>query len=399
MKKRVVIVGGGYAGIRAMQHLSTLPYISVTVIDKNPFHYLQTEAYALIAQRATLVDVTVDLPALCKSYPRSTFVKAEVTGIDFAAKKVEAGQEDFYYDYLIFAMGSRTFFPDTIAGLHAYAHGVKSLKNAFRFRQQFEQQLFERMNSEADEQCRDFSVVIAGAGLSGVEIAAEMADYTRWFMHKNRMICESITICLVASRDEVLTGMHPYLKAKAKARLQALGVTIVFGSRVASVEPDTAVLEDGRRLGFDFMIYAGGIMASPLTKTLEVSRNKKGQIAVERTLAVKGKDDAFAIGDAADMRDAAGHPLPATANGAEKSAALAVLNIVRSIRNEPMIERPIRLEGYMVALGRFNAAVVLFERIKFSGVAGFIMKRLITDRYKYLLDRYAYKTFRRFPKV
>lgn len=399
MNKRVVIVGGGYAGIRAMQHLSTLPYISVTLIDKNPFHYLQTEAYALIAQRATLVDVTVDLPALCDSYPQTAFVKAEVTGIDFSAKKVETENGCYYYDYIILAMGARTHFPDSISGLHAYAHGVKSLKNAFRFRQQFEQQLFERMNSEADTTCRDFSVVIAGAGLSGVEIAAEMADYTRWFMRKNCMVCREISIHLIASRDEVLSGMHPYLKRKAKARLKALGVSVEFGSRVVSVESDCAVLGSGRKIGFDFMIYAGGIIASPLTKTLEVTRNKKGQIEVDQTLLVTGKQDAFAIGDVADMRDVSGHPLPATANGAEKSAALAVLNILRIIRGEPPVERSIRLEGYMVALGRFSAAVVLFDRIKFSGLLGFVMKRLITDRYKYLLDRHAYKTFRRFPKA
>ncbi|WP_345971226.1 FAD-dependent oxidoreductase [Sulfurimonas sp. HSL1-6] len=398
MTKRVIIVGGGYAGVRAMQHLSARPYIQVTLIDKNPFHYLQTEAYALIAQQATLVDVTVDLPALCESYAYAAFVKAEVTGIDFEAKKVVTETRDYYYDYIILAMGSRTFFPDTIPGLHDYAHGVKSLKNAFRFRQQFEQQLFARMNSEGDEECRRFNIVVAGAGLSGVEIAAELADYTGWFMQKNRMLCDSIDVHLIASRDEVLAGMHPYLQAKAKARLQKLGVNVIFGSRVAAVEPNEAVLDSGRRVAFDFMIYAGGIIAPRLVHTLDVERNKKGQIAVHRTLAIVGKEDAFAIGDVADIRAEDGRPLPATANGAEKSAALAVLNLLRCNRSEPMLERSIRLEGYMVALGRFNAAVVIFGRIKFSGFLGYVMKRLITDRYKFLLDSTAYKAFRHRPK-
>ena len=300
MNKRVVIIGGGYAGVRAMQHLSARPYMQVTLIDKNPFHYLQTEAYALIAQQATLVDITVDLPALCSSYENVTFVKADVTGIDFDARRVTAGTRELYYDYIVLAMGSRTFFPDAIPGLHDYAHGVKSLKNAFRFRQQFERQLFERMSSEADEECRRFNVVVAGAGLSGVEIAAEMADYTRWFMRKNRMLCDNIDVYLIASHDEVLSGMHPYLKAKAKTRLQTLGVTVVFGERVASVEPNTAVLTSGRRVDFDFMIFAGGIIASKLARSLDVERNKKGQIAVHPSLAVVGKEDAFAIGDTAD---------------------------------------------------------------------------------------------------
>lgn len=396
MSKRVIVIGGGYAGIRAMQHLSTCPSMRVTVIDKNPFHYLQTEAYALIAQQATLVDVTVDLPALCGSYENVTFLKAEVEAVDFDAKRVLTDKEELYYDYLILAMGSRTFFPDTIPGLHAYAHGVKSLKNAFRFRQQFERQLFERMNSEGDEECRQFNVVVAGAGLSGVEIAAEMADYTQWFMRKNRMMCDTINVHLIASRQELLAGMHPYLQAKAKARLNRLGVIVAFGSRVASVEAQTAVLENGRRIDFDFMIYAGGIIAPKLAWSLDVQRNKKGQISVEPSLAVVGKSDAFAIGDSADLRDANGRPIPATANGAEKSAELAAWNILRLSRGESALERSIRLEGVIVALGRFNAAVVLFERIKFSGLFGYVMKRLIINRYKFLLDHRAYKAFRRF---
>lgn len=395
MNKRVLIVGGGYAGVRAMQHLSAHPALEVTLIDQHPYHYLQTEAYALIAHRASLIDVTVDLPALCRSYENVTFVKAKVIGIDFERKKVTSEQREFYYDYVILAMGSRTFFPDTIPGLHDFAHGVKSLKNALRFRQQFEQELYERMCSEGDAACRRFSVVVAGAGLSGVEIAAEMADYTRWFMRENRMMCDGIDIHLIASGDEVLKGMHPYLKRKAGERLEKLGVVTVYGSRVTSVEAGRARLSTGRTIDFDFMIFAGGIIASTLTKVLDVKRNKKGQIAVTPELCVIGKEDAFAIGDVAEIMGVDGTPLPSTANGAEKSAELAAHNILRSRRGEKLRGHGIRLEGYMVALGRFNAAVVIFNRIKFSGLLGYVMKRLITDRYKFLLDSRAYKAFRR----
>lgn len=395
MTKRVVIVGGGYAGIRAMQTLGNYPYMQVTIIDKQPFHYLQTEAYALIAQMASLVDVTVDLPSLCESYSHATFVKAEVTDIDFDARRVATDKRDIYYDYIILAMGSRTYFPDTIPGLHQYAHGVKSLKNAFRFRQQFEQQLFERMRSEADDLCRQFSVVVAGAGLSGVEIAAEMADYTHWFMRKNRMVCDKIEVQLISSRDEVLPGMHPYLKRKAKARLEKLGVNVLFNSRVASVEPNAAVLENGDHIPFDFMIFAGGIIASKLARTIDVQCNAKGQIAVGFDCRILGHDDAFAIGDVAELKGSDGHPLPATANGAEKSGEMAAENIVRINRSEPPLTYGIKLEGVLVALGRFNAAVVLFDTIRFSGLPGYIMKRIITDRYKYLLDNRAYKAFHR----
>ncbi len=393
--KHVVIVGGGYAGIRVMQKLAFTGLVRITLIDRFPYHYLQTEAYALIAQRATLTDVTVDLPALCRSYPNVTFKKATVRGVDFRARNVQTETEELPYDFVVFAMGSRTFFPENIPGLKRYAHGVKSLQRAFGFRQRFEQELFERMCSEADESCRNFSVVVAGAGLSGVEIAAEMADYTRAFMRENRMLCNGLDIYLISSHDGVLRGMDAYLCEKAKSRLEALGVKLVTRSRVVSVTEREVRLDSGRALAYDFMIFAGGVVASTLTRTLDVERNAKGQIVVTPQLHLPGNDEAYAVGDVAELRGSDGRVLPATANGAEKSAERAARNIVRSLRGLPLLQCPIRLEGILVALGRYHAAVVLFGRIRFSGIAGYVMKRLITDRYKYLLDARAYRVFRK----
>ncbi len=398
MAQKVVIVGAGYAGIRVMQRLSGCRDVEVTLVDQHPYHYLQTEAYALIAQQATLSDVTVDVPALCASYPQTVFVKAKVTGADFDARYVRTDKGEIPYDYLVLAMGSRTYFPQTVPGLKTYSHGVKSLQRAFEFRQKFERELFERMGSEGDGECRNFAVVVAGAGLSGVEIAAEMADYTRRFLRKNRMLCDGVEIVLIASHHELLSGMHPYLQRQAKDRLEALGVNIVFGSRVASVDAVSVTLENGQRIKFDFMIFAGGTVASTLTRKLPLERNERGQISVTSEARVKGRENVFAVGDVAQLTTAEGKRLPATANGAEKSAELAAENILRSVRGLPLLRRTIRLEGFMVALGRYNAAVLLFDRIRFGGLAGGVMKRLITDRYKYLLDSRAYKTFRRLKR-
>ena len=177
MKKQLIIIGGGYGGIRAMQGLSSVKELDIVLIDQNPYHYLQTEAYALIANEVTLTDVTVDLVALCKRYKNTRYKKAAIRDIDLISKKLKSDDEELSFDYLIIATGSCTNFPDSIAGLEQYSHGVKTLKRAFEFKQQFEQQLYERMQSEEDLFCKAFNVVIGGAGLSGVEIAAEMGHY------------------------------------------------------------------------------------------------------------------------------------------------------------------------------------------------------------------------------
>jgi len=398
MKKQLIIIGGGYGGIRAMQGLSRVKELDITLIDQNPYHYLQTEAYALIANEVTLTDVTVDLVALCKRYKNTSYKKASIKDIDLLGKKVKCEDGDLSFDYLIIATGSRTNFPKTIAGLEEYSHGVKTLQRAFEFKQQFEFQLYERMQSEEDLFCKAFNVVIGGAGLSGVEIAAEMGNYAQKFIHENRMLCDGIQIYLIASRDKVLDGMHPYLQEKTQQRLEALGVKVLYNTRITQVQKDAVVLQDGKEIGFDFMIFAGGVKASTLATALGCPLNAKGQVKVDATLQVSCHKNIYAIGDVAALVDAKGEVIPATANAAEQSAGIVVQNIKAQLKGKDPKHAFVGLQGMMVALGGLNAAVVLFNTFKVSGFLGYFLKRLITWRYKFLLDRHALKAYKAMKK-
>ena len=312
MKKRVIIVGGGYGGVRVMQRLSSIEGLEILLIDQNPYHYLQTEAYALIANAVTITDVTVDLVALCRRYKNTVYKKARITEIDLPAKCVKSAEESLYYDYLVIATGSCTNFPSSIPGLETYSHGVKTLQRAFEFKQQFESQLYESMQSEEDRLCKAFNVVIGGAGLSGVEIAAEMGHYAKKFVQDNRMMCEGIQICLIASGDKVLAGTNPYIQEKARKRLQDLGVKVFYNTRIQEVREEEVLLSNGGSIQFDFMIFAGGTKGSPLTRAVSCKRNTKDQIIVDRTLQVNGHKNVYAVGDIAaleqqDFRAAAAH--------------------------------------------------------------------------------------------
>ncbi len=398
MKKKLIIIGGGYGGIRAMQGLSSVKELDIVLIDQNPYHYLQTEAYALIANEVSLTDVTVDLVALCKRYENTEYKKAIITDIDLAVKKVKCNDEELSFDYLIMATGSRTDFSAAIAGLEQHSHGVKTLQRAFEFKQQFEFQLYERMQSEEDLFCKAFNVVIAGAGLSGVEIAAEMGHYAKQFIHDNRMLCEGIQIYLIASREKVLDGMNPYLQKKTKKRLEELGVKVLYNTRIAEVKEDEVLLNNGSRIGFDFMIFAGGVKASPLAATLGCPLNEKGQVVVDQSLQVTCHTNVYAIGDVAALTDPGGKVIPATANAAEQSAGVVVKNIKAQLKGERPQHAFIGLQGMMVALGGRNAAVVLFNTFKVSGILGHLLKKAITWRYKYRLDSHTLKAYEMMQK-
>jgi NADH dehydrogenase len=398
MKKRLIIIGGGYGGVRTMQGLSGIAELEIILIDKNPYHFLQTEAYALVANTRTITDVTVDLVALCQSYHNTVYKKAEIKSVDLAEKKVKIGDEVLDFDYLVIATGSRTDFPSSIAGLHAYAHGVKTLQRSFAFKQQFEYELYARMQSEEDFLFKAFNVVVGGAGLSGVEIAAEMGHYAKKFIRDNRIMCEGIQIYLIASRGKVLDGTHPYLQAKAKKRLDELGVKVLYETRISEVKEKSVLLNNGSSVDFDFMIFTGGVKASPLTKALGSPLNAKDQILVEATLQVKYFKNVYAIGDAAALVDAGGKIVPATANAAEQSAGVVVKNIKAQLKGERPQHAFIGLQGMLVALGGRQAAVVLFNTFKVSGFLGYLLKKMIFFRYKYLLDRHALKAYKALHK-
>ncbi|HEX5330051.1 FAD-dependent oxidoreductase, partial [Sulfuricurvum sp.] len=144
----VVVIGGGYGGIRAIERLTTNSDIRITLIDKNPYHYMQPEVYDFIANKVDMSDIIIDLPSLCKSFGLVEFICDEATGIDPQTSTVSLSTQSIRFDYLIIANGSRTHFPDVIKGLREHTHGVKSIPAALNFKQQFERALLNRIETQ-----------------------------------------------------------------------------------------------------------------------------------------------------------------------------------------------------------------------------------------------------------
>ncbi|MCX6073984.1 MAG: FAD-dependent oxidoreductase [Campylobacterales bacterium] len=385
-RKRVVIVGGGYAGVEALKVLATSESCDVVLIDQHPYHYLQTEAYELIANECSMTRVTIDLVALCMSYGEHvTYIKDTIREIDFQAKHIMGQNSGHAYDYLLVCTGSRTAYNGATEGLREYSHGVKTLLSALTFKQQFEQRLYQRMESEGGWCSEPFNIVIGGGGLSGVEIAAEMAYYIRVFHQDNTLTCDNIHIFLVIPHESVLEGMEPYLITQATKRLLKLGVKILNHSRITSVEEHVLILNQSEKICFDFMIFTGGIVASTITAGMDVPKNKKSQLIVDKYLAVSQYEGVFAAGDIAQLQDKEGKMLPPTAQSAEQSGRSAAVNIVALIEGKVMKPSNMKMRGVMIALGGNYASVSLLGWIRVSGIVGYMIKTVIMRGYRYLL--------------
>jgi NADH dehydrogenase len=169
----------------------------------------------------------IDLPSLCNSFRHVQFVCEEVTGIDTAAQNVTTPTQKIAYDQLIIATGSRTYFPPFIKGLREHTHGVKSIPSALDFNQQFERALLNRIEAQTQGcEVKPFNIVIGGAGLSGVEIAAEMAAYANHFYQNGNFGCRGVDVYLIDAYESILFGMDPFLIQNSHERLVQLGVHV-----------------------------------------------------------------------------------------------------------------------------------------------------------------------------
>ena len=374
----VVVMGGGYGGIRAIERLIKNSSINVTLIDKNPYHYMQAEVYEFIANRVDMSHVIIDLPSLCKSFASVRFICEKVTSIDPMKNQIETTMQTLNYDYLVIATGSKTYFPDFIPGLREHTHGVKNIPAALDFKQRFEKALLNRIESQSKGcDIKPFNIVIGGAGLSGVEITAEMAAYANQFYKNGNFGCLGVNVYLIDAYESILYGMDTFLIQCAYERLSALGVHIWHNNRIKEVQKNQIILDNGKTLPFEFMIFTGGISGPSLTRHLGFEINTKGHLIIDEALNISGYTNIFAIGDIAQIIDHDKKPLPPTAQLAERSGEHAALNIFRSIKNKPKLPFKYKNGGVMIALGGEYGAGILPGGIKVKGYLAYLIKKAI----------------------
>jgi len=400
--KKVIIVGGGYGGITAFKHLAGNKDLEITVIDQNPYHFLQTEVYNFIANKYIISDITVDLFSFSVGVGTNTyFVKDKVVDIDFPKNIVHTEHGKYQYDYLILAVGSRTFFPP-IEGLRENSSGVKTLTRSLNFKHQFEQKLLKNIKDEGLcplDHSGNFNIVVGGGGLSGVEIAAEMAYYARQFFRKAGYICEGVKVTLVEASPRILNGIDDFLVETAMNRLKDLGVEIIKNKKIVKVEQNKVILENTKKINMDFLIWTGGIVGSSLIPKLKLPHNRRDQIIVDDLYRVKDMDNVFAVGDCAEIKDLEeGTPLPPTAQVAVQTGEIVskhIKNIISGKKPEP---KSAKLKGIVAALGGDYGAGVIMDSIKVKGYPAYLLKEMIFLNYKYPLKKTAVKGFKEILK-
>lgn len=397
--KKVLILGGGYAGIYALKELVKNKDIEITLVDKHSYHNLQPEVYDLIANKANVADVTIDLSTLCAGFdhPHLKFLNKRVTNCDFANNNILCSDgEELAYDYLLLAVGSRTFFPQSVEGL-SNTDDLKKLHRALYFKQSFESDIFQKIESEC-QKCEDSHIVVVGAGLSGVEIAAEMAHYSSKFFKQGLFACDNMSISLISGSKDILPGMNETIVKMSLERLRDLGVNVICNTHMQKCDQNNVYLDNNQTLPYSFLIFAGGIEAANITSKFNTAKNKKGQLEVTKYLQLPEYENVFAAGDAAIIKDDDAKQMPPNVTVARESGKIAGQNILSALKGEPMCDCKPFIEGTLIALGGRYAVCNLYDKVNVKGFIGYLIKQYVFWRYKLPLQKISYSGYKKLLK-
>lgn len=365
---KVVILGGGFAGISAAKAFGNSP-CDVWLIDKTNHHLFQPLLYQVASAALSPADIAIPIREILNPYENITIMMGEVTQIDKEKQLITLRNGDqIGYEYLVVAVGARhSYFGNE--QWEAFAPGLKTINDALKIRERI------LISFEKAERCDSISeakkylnFVIIGGGPTGVEMAGAISEIAYQTMLKDfrRIDTTKTKIYLIEGSPHILPVYPEKLSIKAKGYLEQFKVNVITGKRVTGINAEGVTVE-GLFIPSENVFWAAGNQASPLLKTLDIPLDRQGRAIVDADLSIPDHPEVFVLGDAACAMDAKGKPLPGLAPVAIQQGRY-VAEIVR--RRLPKTARPpfkYRDKGSMATIGK-TKAIGTFGRLQFSGL-------------------------------
>lgn len=378
-RPRVVIVGGGFAGLACARELGGAD-IAVTVIDRRNHNLFQPLLYQVATAALSPGDIAEPIRKTLGRHRNITVLLAEVTGIDLEARTVLTDRlEPVTFDHLVLATGTdyNYFGHDDWREI---APGLKTIREARAIRQRL-LTAFEAAETADDEaaQRRLLTSVVIGGGPTGVEMAGAIAELGRFMVPRDfrHIGADRLRVVLVEGGPRLLPAFPETLAAYAANRLERLGVEIMTGRMVETMSAEE-VVAGGEAIPAGVVVWAAGVKASPAARWLGVEGDRMGRVPVDGWLEVAGLDGVYVLGDTARLEDeATGEPLPGLAQVAKQEGrwlgrALR-RRIVRGERGTPFRFRD---RGNAAVIGN-NAAVFDFGWSRLKGRAAWLLWALV----------------------
>ena len=370
-RPRIVIIGGGFGGLKAAESLARLP-VSITLVDRRNHHTFQPLLYQVATAGLSPAEIAAPIREILARHGNIEVLLGEVYGFDLDRRIVRLHGFDLSYDYFVVAAGaSHAYFGHD--EWENFAPGLKTIEDALEIRRRvllaFE--LAERQAATTGHH-EPLSFVIVGAGPTGVELAGTLAEISRRSLRDEfRNINPSQTrIILLEAGPSVLASYPQDLRESARRQLERLGVEVRLNSAVTDVKSGEIQI-GSELLPATLVVWAAGVSASPLGRELGSPTYRNGRVLVEADLTLPGHPEVFVIGDLASLKQAEGTLLPGVAPVAMQQGRWVAKQIAADMAGEPRKPFHYLDKGSLATIGR-AAAVANFGKVHISGLLAWL---------------------------
>lgn len=366
-RPRVVIVGAGFGGLEAAKTLRKQPF-DITIVDRRNHHLFQPLLYQVATAALSPSNIAVPIRPLFRDFPNVKVRLAEVKEVVARKRLLKVDNDEIPYDYLLLAAGSTTSY----FGHNEWAWdapGLKNLEDAIEIRKRVLSAFELAEASDDPEQQRALlTFVVIGGGPTGVEMAGAIAEMARFTLDQEFRDIDPPTqarVILAEGADRLLGTFHPDLSAYAQEALEKLGVEVRTGTLATELDRERVRLGD-ETISTRTIVWAAGIAASPLGRTLGLEVDRMGRVPVREDLSVAEHPEILVIGDMARFENPDGSVLPGVSPVAIQQGKHAARNIIRKISGKETLPFRYLDKGMMATIGR-NSAVADVRLFRFRG--------------------------------
>lgn len=412
-KKKILVLGGGFAGLEFCQRFRH-PDVQIQLVDRKNHHLFQPLLYQVASSGLSAPQIAQPLRGMFRKRPDVETFMDEIEGIDLAAGQATGRNRKYEFDYLILAAGAKTsYFGNNHWEKHV--HGLKTLNDAVTLRAHALGCL-EQAEITADEAERQklMTFLVVGGGPTGVEMAGSIAELGRHVMERNfrNIDPRKIRVVLIEGSDRILNTYSESLSAKARKQIEELGVEVRCGNMVQDIRARELDV-GGETLHAATIVWGAGVEAVPLTRSLGVPTDRAGRIKVEPDCSIPGYPNAFALGDLANLVDKKGKPVPGVSPAAMQMARHTA-KIIRAELGSTGASEPGKRKsfvyfdkGSMATIGR-SRAIAEIGKLRMSGFPAWMAWLLVhliflvgfRNKVLVLFDWfYSYATYRRGARV
>ncbi len=388
-KPKIVILGAGYGGlmttVRLQKHLG-INEADIVLVNKNDYHYETTWLHEASAGTLHHDKVRYDILDVIDRN-KVEFVQGTVQQINKEEKKVILENGEIDYDYLVIALGGE---PETfgIKGLKEYAFGITNVNSSRLLREHIEYQ-FATYNTEEEKNDTRLTIVVGGAGFTGIEFLGELTNRIPKLCHEYDIDPHKVKVICVEAAPTVLPGFDPELVQYAVSQLERKGVEFLIGTAIKECTPDGILVakgeEEPREIKAGTVVWAAGVRGNSVIEKSGFEA-MRGRVKVAKDLRVPGFDDIFIIGDCSlVINEEINRPYPPTAQIAMQQGECAARNLAALVRGKSDLEEfKFDNKGTVCSLGEHDAIGVVFGK-KLTGTSASIMKKVVDNRALYMI--------------